>query len=227
MLELIVRFLLEPAAKPSNVQVNVEIPNVIEISWSPLSDENQVTGPINGFQIRIVEINALTRRKRDVNKNVKIITVDKTLTSKRITDISKRAAYCTVEVAMFSAAGLGPYTSPLIVRMKKEETTTKKADVQTKPLTTATTATKKDKDKDYINGNDKNPGRVGRAKSGKTMQTYKNHHHANKLSVVIIVGICMVLQQMFTDCRVHLLQLSFYFCKPALRWCVVTSRCCL
>ena len=146
----------------------MEIPNIIEISWSPLSDENQVTGPINGFQIRIVEINALKRRKRDVNKSVKIITVDKTLTRKRITNISDRAAYCTVEVAMFSAAGLGPYTSPLIVRMKKEETTTKKADVQTKPQTTATTPTTKDKDKDYTSGND-DPGRKSRVKSGKTM----------------------------------------------------------
>ena len=123
---------LEPTLTPNRVEAIFEPTRWINIKWDVPTDAPIVI--LMGFQIRVHEITKQSMRKRrEANTNTKIFKVDKTRRNEKIV-VSPNSEFCMVQVAMYSGAGVGPFSQPITVKIEK-----------LKPTTQVTTETEKKK----------------------------------------------------------------------------------
>lgn len=131
--------LVEPSLAPNDVQVIAETTNSVTIRWSISADEQNMENVI-GFQIRINEITRKGgRRRRDIDTNTTIIEVNDKKTRSKMIQLSNDAELCMIEVAMYSDAGVGPFSKPVVVKVKKSYSTARTTERTMKSTSKATT----------------------------------------------------------------------------------------
>ncbi len=118
------------------MEVKYESPNKVAIKWTRPS-LNDVAGPIDGYKIRINEVSDIRRERRSSQPVTQLLTVKKDANN-FVATLSKKAVFCTVEVALYSSAGLGPFSNPVMVAVR--QMTTKRPETTEAPEQKPTSA---------------------------------------------------------------------------------------
>ena len=134
---------IEPTLVPKDVKAQFELPNTVEVTWTLPSSEPNLN--FTGFQIRVNEITSKSKRdKRAINTHSRVIEVGEKVRSRKI-GLSLNTEFCMIEVAINSAAGVGPFSKPVTVKIKKVKstvmTTTEKGDTSSSKTLVVTNVT--------------------------------------------------------------------------------------